>query len=110
MRRLFGVVLVDVVIVPRDSITGGVETTPKPADTGLAVMVVAHIFLARPNQFDRIRRLRGDARCLYGEVVERPAPEAATQVLVVQNDLRLIHADSLGYLLGEAQRVLRAQP
>ncbi len=73
-------------------------------------MVVAHVLLARPDEFDRVRRLCGDARRLYGEIVEGAAPEATTQVLVVQNDLRLVHANSLGHLLGEAQRILRAKP
>ena len=70
MRRLFGVMLVDVVVVPGNRPAVCVESAAEPADAGLAVMVVAHVLFARPDEFYRVGHIRGDSGRLDREIVE----------------------------------------
>ncbi len=61
------------------------------------VHVVLDVFLAAPDDLDRIFRLLGDERRLGDEVHLQPAAEAAAEKVIVDRDLLLLEAEHLGH-------------
>ncbi len=110
MRRFLGVVLVDVMVVPRVRITVRIESTAETADARLAVIIVPRILLARPDQLYRVWHLTRQARSLDRVIREQATAETTAEVLVVQSHVPDVHFEHIGDLFRVTQRILRPGP
>ena len=110
MRRLGGLVFVHVMVVPCDGLAGRIQSCPESADAGLTIEIVAHVFLARPDQLDRVMYLGRDSRSLNRDIGERAPAEAAAEVLVIYGHIRRAKSDCFAGAFRKFERILCSQP
>ena len=110
MRRFSRVVLFDVLIDPGHWLSCHIQACFESTDVCVAVMIVAHILFAGPDQFHRVWHLRSDLGRLDRVVGKGPPPETATKQLVVKGHVGDIHVNRFSNFLGEAKRVLSTCP